>query len=55
MPTEAKIDIPCGDFWYLRNGKIEVFNCYALFGVMYEQMGVHLDFASAVAGPTAAR
>jgi hypothetical protein len=55
MPTGAKIDIPCGDFWYLRNGKIEVFNCYALFGVMYEQMGVHLDFASAVAGPTAAR
>jgi hypothetical protein len=26
-----------------------VFNCYALFGVMYEQMGVQLDFASAVA------
>ena len=38
-PTGAKIDIPCGDFWYLRNGRIEVFNCYALFGVMYEQMG----------------
>jgi len=47
-PTGAKIDIPCGDFWYLRDGKIEVFNCYALFGVMYEQMGVQLDFASAV-------
>jgi ketosteroid isomerase-like protein len=55
QPTGAKIDIPCGDFWYLRDGRIETFNCYAMFGVMYAQMGVQLDFASAVAGPAAAQ
>ena len=55
QPTGAKIDIPCGDFWYLRDGKIETFNCYALFGPMYTQMGVQLDFASAVSGHMAPR
>ena len=29
-PTGAKIDIPCADFWYLRNGKIERSDCYVM-------------------------
>ena len=27
-PTGVKVDGPCADFWYLRDGKIEMFNCY---------------------------
>ena len=55
QPTGAKVDIPCADFWYLRNGKIEMFNCYAMSSTMFAQMGVRPDFASAVAAPAAAR
>ena len=28
--TGAKVDIPTADFWYLRNGKIERFDCYVM-------------------------
>ena len=28
MPTGAKLHVPCGDFWYVRDGKIQEFNCY---------------------------
>ena len=54
-PTGAKVDIPCADFWYLRNGKIERFDCYAMSSTMLAQIGVRPDFASAVAAPAAAR
>src|SRR5216684_1958552 len=27
QPTGAKVDIPCADFWYLRDRKIEKFDC----------------------------
>jgi SnoaL-like domain len=50
-PTEAKIDVPTADFWYLRDGKVETFNCYVGYSVMFAQMGVMPDFASAVAEP----
>ena len=30
--TGAKVDIPTADFWYLRNGKIERFDCYVMSG-----------------------
>src|SRR6266851_364233 len=30
QPTGAKIDVPGADFWYLRDGKIETFDCYAM-------------------------
>jgi hypothetical protein len=30
-PTGAKVDGPCADFWYLRDGKIERFDCYIMF------------------------
>ena len=54
QPTGAKIDVPTADFWYLRDGKIETFNCYVGFPIMFAQMGVMPDFASAVAAPVAA-
>jgi ketosteroid isomerase-like protein len=54
QPTGAKIDVPTADFWYLRDGKIEAFNCYVGFSVMFAQMGAPPDFASAVAAPVTA-
>ena len=39
-PTGAKVDGPCADFWYLRDGKIEMFNCYIMLSTMRAQMGV---------------
>ena len=46
----AKVDVPTADFWYLRNGKVEKFNCFLGFSAMYAQMGVTLDRESAVGG-----
>jgi hypothetical protein len=48
-PNGAKVDVPTADFWYLRDGKIEKFNCYVGYSVMFAQMGVNPDWASAVA------
>ena len=48
QPTGAKVNIPCADFFYMRNGKIERFDCYPALNIMLEQMGVPPDFASAV-------
>ena len=48
QPMGAKIDVPTADFWYLRDGKVETFNCYVGYSVMFAQMGVLPDFASAV-------
>jgi hypothetical protein len=31
QPTEAKANVPTTDFWYLRDGKIERFDCYMMF------------------------
>ena len=53
QPTGAKIDAPGADFWYLRDGKIERFDCYILVNTIYAQMGITPDFASAVARPAA--
>ena len=49
QPTGAKIDAPGADFWRLRDGKIERFDCYILVNTIYAQMGIAPDFASAVA------
>jgi ketosteroid isomerase-like protein len=54
-PTGAKVDIPCADFWYLRNGKIERFDCYVMSSTMLAQIGVRPDYASAVVAPVAER
>jgi ketosteroid isomerase-like protein len=40
QPTGAKVDGPCADFWYLRDGKIVRFDCYIMFDIMRAQMGV---------------
>ena len=55
QPTGAKVDVPTADFWYLRDGRIEMFNCYVMVSTMLAQMGVMPDFASAVAAPVAER
>ena len=38
-PTGAKVNIPTADFFYLRAGKIETFNCYVSMNIMLAQMG----------------
>jgi ketosteroid isomerase-like protein len=53
QPTGARIDVPTADVWYLRDGKIETFNCYVGYSVMFAQMGVLPNFAAAVAEPAA--
>ncbi|WP_373298564.1 nuclear transport factor 2 family protein [Streptomyces melanogenes] len=47
-PTGVKLAIPAGDFWYVEDGRIKEFNCYAGINVMLAQLGVQPDFASAV-------
>jgi hypothetical protein len=47
-PTGAEVSIPTADFFYLRDGKIETFNCYVSMNIMLAQMGVYPDFAAAV-------
>ena len=49
QPTGARIDFPTADFWYLRNGKIEVFDCHIAFTTLFAQLGILPDYASAVA------
>jgi hypothetical protein len=39
-PTGAKVSGPCADFWYLRDGKIRMFNCYIMLGSMRAQMSM---------------
>ena len=48
-PTGAKIDFPTADFWYLRHGQVEVFDCHIAFTTLYAELGVLPDYASAVA------
>jgi hypothetical protein len=49
QPTGAKIDFPTADFWYLRNGKIEKFDCHIAFTTLFAQLGILPDYAAAVA------
>ena len=39
QPTRAKIDVQTADFWYLRDGKVETFNCYVGYSTVFAQMG----------------
>jgi predicted ester cyclase len=55
QPTGAKIDFPTADFWYLRNGKIEKFDCHIAFSTLFAQLGILPDYASAVAASAAGR
>jgi ketosteroid isomerase-like protein len=47
-PTGNRIDVPTADLWYLRDGKIERFNCYNASAVLLAQIGAHPDFAAAI-------
>ena len=49
QPTGAKIDFPTADFWYLRDGKIEVFDCHLAFTTLFAELGILPDYAAAVA------
>ena len=40
QPNGEKVDVPTADFWYVRDGKIERFDCYVMFNTMFAQMGV---------------
>ncbi len=55
QPTGAKLDIPTADFWYVRDGRIQEFNCHIGMTSMFAQMGVLPDFASAVTVSAAER
>ena len=55
QPTGAKLDIPTADFWYVRDGKIQEFNCYVSINSMLAQIGVLPDYASAVTAPASVR
>jgi hypothetical protein len=48
QPTGAKLDFPTADFWYLRDGKVETFDCHIAFTTLFAQLGVLPDYASAV-------
>jgi hypothetical protein len=48
QPTGAKIDFPTADFWYLRDGKVEKFDCHIAFTTLFAQLGILPDYASAV-------
>ncbi len=56
-PTGRRIDVPAADLWYLREGRIETFNCYNAANVWLAQLGAEPDFRSAIeaaaAGTTA--
>ncbi|WP_217546636.1 nuclear transport factor 2 family protein [Streptomyces sp. GbtcB6] len=43
-----KVAAPTADFWYLKNGKVEKFDCFVGYSKMYHDMGVDFDWASAV-------
>jgi hypothetical protein len=39
QPTGAKLDIPTADFWYIRDGKVQEFNCHIGTTTMFAQLG----------------
>jgi hypothetical protein len=39
QPTAAKLDIPTADFWYVRDGKIQEFNCHIGLTTFFAQLG----------------
>ncbi|GID28133.1 ester cyclase [Paractinoplanes brasiliensis] len=47
-PTGNRIDMPAADLWYLRDGRIERFNCYNATSVMLAQIGAAPDFTAAI-------
>jgi ketosteroid isomerase-like protein len=54
QPTGARINVPTADFFYLRDGKIERFNCYITRNIMFAQLGIFPNFAAVVEKTAAA-
>ena len=52
MPAYYDAWSTCADFWYVRDGKIQEFNCYVSTNSMLAQIGVLPDFASVAAAPS---
>jgi hypothetical protein len=46
-PRVPLLDIPTADVWYVRDGKIQEFNCHIGMTTMFAQLGVLPDFTSA--------
>lgn len=53
-PTGRRIDVPTADLWYLRDGRIETFNCYNAANVWLAQLGAEPAYAAAAAAARAA-
>jgi hypothetical protein len=53
QPTGTKLDFPGTDFWYVREGKIQEFKRHVGMNIMFAQLGVQPDFASASAASAA--
>ena len=54
-PNGKKTSVPTADFFYLRDGKIQTFDCYPMLNIRLAQIGVSFDFASAVKQPAGPR
>jgi hypothetical protein len=56
LPRHAPVLIafPTADFWYLRDGMVEVFDCHIAFTTLYAQLGILPDYASAAGAPVPA-
>lgn len=54
-PTGRRIDVPTADLWYLREGRIERFQCYNAASVWLAQLGAAPDFAAAIEAARAVR
>ncbi len=54
-PTGNHIDVPTADLWYLRDGKVQTFNCYNSANMWLSQLGANPDYEAAIeAAKTAA-
>ncbi|HEV3359544.1 MAG TPA: ester cyclase [Pseudonocardiaceae bacterium] len=47
-PNGAKTSVPTVDLIHLRDGKIQIFDCYPMVNIRMSQIGVSFDFASAL-------
>ena len=43
-----EVDAPTADFWYLKDGEVQMFNYFVGYSKMYHDTGVDFDWASAV-------
>jgi ketosteroid isomerase-like protein len=48
QPTGKEMHTPCCDVFYMRDGKIQRFNCYAAGTIMFAQLGVLANLGAAL-------